>query len=466
MPRNKDFNEFRQQYPVFSYDGFAVDFGGGCIRIRFDFSIPGLGEFHPETTIKTDNLNLLNRFDTPDARKILFALGLVEAVSYWKCVCSPNFIVRCGVVSDADKLWWKKLWYNGLGEFFYQNGIETDFESFVSIENDFEPDEENKNIQDEYLVSGLHIIPVGGGKDSCVTLDLLKNIKDQVLCFTVNDQPARTQTAAAAGCSTEKTIKITRQIDGALLQRNKEGVLNGHTPFSAIVAFISLYCAHIIGAGNIILSNESSANEATVSGTNINHQYSKSNAFEQDLRDYAKRNFGGKVHYFSLLRPFNELQIAHRFATLKAFHPVFRSCNAGSKTNTWCCRCAKCLFVYIILSPFMEKQELLDIFGCALLDKEELLGELEALAGLSDMKPFECVGTVEEVRCALDMTARKYARAGADLPFLLKKYRENTKAGCTISPAQLLSEWNPEHNIPEEFIKYTAEMYNDVSAIN
>jgi hypothetical protein len=461
---NSAFNTYRKQYPVFYYDGFTADYSDGCIHIRFDFSIPGLCDFHPETTIKTDNLSIINRFDSADAQEILFALGLTEAVSYWKCVCSPRFIVRCGVVSDDDKLWWKKLWYNGLGEFFYKNGIETDFESFVGFENDFEPEEQEVNIQDNYRSSGMNIVPVGGGKDSCVTLDLLKNIKDKTFCFTVNDQPARTQTAAAAGYSPAKTIQTFRSIDGELLQRNKEGFLNGHTPFSAIVAFLSLYCAHIIGAGNVILSNESSANEASVGGTQINHQYSKSFEFEQDLNNYAKINFAGRTNYFSLLRPFNELQIARRFAALQQFWPVFRSCNAGSKNNIWCCGCAKCLFVYIILSPFMERQALIDIFGCDMLEKGELLADFEGLTGLCEAKPFECVGTVEEVRCALAVSARKYAAAGTDLPLLLKKYVATQKVACATSPAQLLKEFNNENHIPKEFLKYTSEMYNYVSA--
>ncbi len=465
MPVNSDFNELRRRYPVFSYDGFAAHLADGCIRIRFDFSIPGLCEFHPETTIHTGNLKILNRFDSADAQKILFALGLVEAVSYWKCVCSPQFVVRCGVLEDSDKLWWKKLWYNGLGEFFYQNKIETDFESFVNIENDF-ADFASVEKQDDYRASGLAIIPVGGGKDSCVTLELLKEFKDRSFCFTVNDQAARTQTAAVAGYPREKIIKTYRQIDRELLQKNKEGFLNGHTPFSAIVAFLSFYCAHMTGAGNIILSNESSANEASVVGTQINHQYSKSYAFEQDLNSYATKNFGGRTNYFSLLRPFNELQIARRFAMLKQFHPVFRSCNAGSKKNIWCCSCAKCLFVFIVLSPFMERQELLDIFGCDMLDKQEMSDDFEALAGFARVKPFECVGTVEEVRCALVMTIQKYEAAGTALPLLLKSYMKNPKAGCKGSPAQLLGGWNTEHNVPEEFKKYTAEMFDYVSKID
>lgn len=107
--------------------------------------------------------------------------------------------------------------------------------------------------------------------------------------------------------------------------------MNGHTPFSAIVAFLSFYTAYLIGAEHIVLSNESSANEGNLSGASVNHQYSKSFAFEHDFQQYAHKNLMPDIHYFSLLRPFNELQIAKYFAALPQYHAVFRSCNAGSK---------------------------------------------------------------------------------------------------------------------------------------
>ena len=45
-------------------------------------------------------------------------------------------------------------------------------------------------------------------------------------------------------------------------------------------------------------------------------------------------------------------------------HKIFKSCNVGSKSIpwNWCCDCPKCLFVYIILSPFLTKEE--RIKGC------------------------------------------------------------------------------------------------------
>ena len=51
---------------------------------------------------------------------------------------------------------------------------------------------------------------------------------------------------------------------------------------------------------------------------------------------------------------------------------VFRSCNAGSKEDVWCGRCAKCLFAYIILSPFIPPSRLRSIFGHDLLDDPAL----------------------------------------------------------------------------------------------
>ena len=64
------------------------------------------------------------------------------------------------------------------------------------------------------------------------------------------------------------------------------------------------------------------------------------------------------------------MQIAKQFALLPQYHKVFRSCNRGSKKNIWCCKCAKCLFVYSILSPFLHLSTLSDVFGSEMLSEE------------------------------------------------------------------------------------------------
>ena len=450
------FESLRRDYPVFAYDGFRITREDGGVRLRFDFSVEGLCAFHPETFIRTDGLTLLNDPDSEAARAIVFALGLTEAVSYYKAVCSPVIEVRCGALTDAQKKWWKKLWFHGLGEFFYRNGIETTETDFVDVRCAGTW----QKPACAFVRGGTHIVPIGGGKDSAVTLSLLQNEKDKIYGFTVNDQQARTDTMTAAGLPASRILRTHRTIDPELLRLNREGFLNGHTPFSAIVAFLSLYCAYLIGAENIVLSNESSANESTVSGSDVNHQYSKSYTFERDFTAYTRDVLGLPIRYFSLLRPFNEMQIAKQFAALPQYHAVFRSCNVGSKKNVWCCGCAKCLFVWCILSPFLSEDALTGIFGENLLEKPSLLPELEALCGLSAEKPFECIGTVREVCAALRRTADKYRAAGASLPVLLRGVIDR------LPPAEddPLLDRNDEHNVPDTFMPYVEEMFRFVRA--
>ena len=226
------------------------------------------------------------------------------------------------------------------------------------------------------------------------------------------------------------------------------------------MAFLSLYCAYLIGAEYIILSNESSANESNIAGTDVNHQYSKSYAFERDFTDYVRDVIGLPVRYFSLLRPFNEMQIAKQFAALPQYHAVFKSCNAGSKQNIWCCSCAKCLFVYCILSPFLPEEQLTAIFGENLLEKTSLQADFDGLCGLSDVKPFECIGTVREVCAALRRTTAQYKAEGKPLPALLA-YADGKLPDTADDP---LDDFNAAHNVPPAFQRCVKEMLRFVRA--
>jgi UDP-N-acetyl-alpha-D-muramoyl-L-alanyl-L-glutamate epimerase len=128
-------------------------------------------------------------------------------------------------------------------------------------------------------------------------------------------------------------------------------------------------------------------------------------------------------NYFSFLRPLNELQIAALFSGFQKYHPVFRSCNAGSKTGVWCGKCPKCLFTFIILSPFLEPAELVEIFGSNLLDDPGLVIYFDQLCGLEEEKPFDCIGTIDEVNAALHAAIKKYDETS--LPVLLQRYKHS-----------------------------------------
>lgn len=270
----------------------------------------------------------------------------------------------------------------------------------------------------------------------------------------------------AAGYNEKDIVRTYRTIDKNLLKLNSEGFLNGHTPFSAIVAFLSLYCAYLVGGKYIVLSNESSANETNIEGVNVNHQYSKSYEFEEDFTAYVQKNIFGYdgIEYFSLLRPFSELQIAKMFASLTQYHETFRSCNRGSKKNVWCGKCAKCLFVFTILSPFIEYDKLVSIFGNDMLDDPDCTADFDGLAGITDLKPFECVGTKSEFNFALMSLCKKLEKDGKELPLLCKRFRENVDES-TIDE-NLLKEYNALNSVPDEFLYIVMEMYKYVAEDN
>lgn len=437
---NQDkFLTFRKEYPVFYFRNYQVINCDKYYLLEYFFEIPHLSEFHP--TIKIYKEEIVNN-DAHYLSYMAYQIGLVELVSYWKCTCSPNIVIEAGDLTDEQIEWFSKLYYWGQGEFRYVNGIEVSMEDWVHITCT------GKTVIPSISYEGLgNLIAVGGGKDSAVSLEILRG--ENNLCFMINPKEPGTSCMKEAGYLTY--LKVERIIDPELLRLNKEGFLNGHTPFSALVAFVSYLCAYLSNRKYIVLSNEGSANESTVLGTNINHQYSKTYEFEDDFNRYAKTYLRLDIHYFSMLRCLNELQIAMLFSHYSKYHTVFKSCNVGSKNIpwTWCCDCPKCLFVYIILSPFLTKQERMNIFGEDLYNKPELLNTFLELLGYAKTKPFECVGTLKEVRFAVSKVAEK-GEAG----YLLDYYR--THYPLSFEP-NYLKEFNQEHHIPSSFLAKVKE---------
>ncbi len=444
------FETLRKQYPKFIYNNYEILEEENKIIIKYDFEIGNLVKFNPSVEILKKEFSFKD-LNSNLVKNMVFNLGMVEAISYFKATCSPQFVIKCGKLDSTQEKWFRKLFYLGLGEFRFVNNIKVSEEEFVKFISEGESLEMPENTG---KLDGI-IIPVGGGKDSNVTLDLLKDYKDKSLIFRIGSNQVSTACAKVAGFSESEIIEVKRVIDKNLIELNSKGFLNGHTPFSAMVAFLTYLCSYLLGKKYVALSNEASANESNVDGENINHQYSKTIEFENDFREYSLKYLKGSVEYFSMLRPISELQIAMMFSKLKKYHSIFKSCNVGSKSEPWkwCCDCPKCLFVYTILSPFLYKEELVEIFGEDLYEKETLLKTFVELCGYGETKPFECVGTYSEIRFAISETIKKLNLEGKELPYLLNYYKENYE----LSNEDLLSYYNYEHNVPEEFEKILKE---------
>lgn len=439
------FKELREKYPVFTFDRYEVTEDENSFSVTYFFEIEQLANFSP-TWIFPKSKKIKTSLENETLQKLLFGLGMVELVSYWKLTCSPKIVVKAASLTEKQINWWKDLYFHGLGEFFYVNGIQTDLSSFVKIEA---VGEDIKGISEPRANKGT-LIPVGGGKDSSVTMELLRESKKDNYCFAINPRGAVLWSVEAGGYQ-DKLLAVKRTLDPKMLLLNKEGFLNGHTPFSALVAFSSVITAFLHGLRYVALSNESSANESTVPGSMVNHQYSKSFRFEKAFTEYEKEYADSGVSYYSLLRPLSEFQIAWYFAGCTQYHEVFRSCNAGSKTDSWCCNCPKCLFVFMILSPFIELERLTQMFGENLLDKESLTVTFEELLGIREVKPFECVGSREEVNTALALFIKKRLEEKKTLPYLAQRYVDQKLYEKQIAkPNPYMSYYEQENLLPPE----------------
>lgn len=430
-------------YPNFIYKDYKILEDDKKITIIYNFEIEGLTNFEPKIEILKKDFKWKN-LKSNIFKNLVFNLGMVEAISYFKATCSKNFYIKCGYLNTEQAKWFRKLYYLGLGEFRYKNKITTseeEFVKFISLGKELELEE----LKQENL--GI-IVPIGGGKDSNVTLELLKNEFEDINPFRINATDVSYECVETAGYKRNEIIEVNRIIDKNLLKLNEQGFLNGHTPFSAMVAFLTCTVAFLLGKKYVTLSNEESANESNVSNQNINHQYSKTFEFENDFRYYENKFLKTNAEYFSFLRPISELQIAYIFSKLEKYHKVFKSCNVGSKQKpwVWCGNCPKCLFVYIMLSAFLETEKLIQIFGEDLYTKENLLNTFIELCGFGEIKPFECVGTFSEVRYAV---SRAIENRIEKLPFLLKYYKEHYKLENTSD--NILKYYNDNNNLPIEF---------------
>lgn len=445
--RLDSYNTLRQAYPEFVYESFFYWLEDDRFYVKFRFGVSGKIMFEPKLVFHTGRLSQLHALSREELDLFCFNLGMAELVSYWKATCSPELIIKAAILDDWQITWWKKLYYKGLGEFFHTNGIQPEYNSFLDISCI----SKNRLVKADKPLADEILLPVGGGKDSIVSLEILLESGLSVTPYVINFSKTHQKVLETAGFEAEDVIRIDRVIDPVLLDLNDRGFLNGHTPFSAVVAFTSVFAAYASGKRYILLSNESSANEPTIPETGVNHQYSKSIEFESDFRNYVQRNLHPEIDYFSLLRPLNELQIARIFSRFNKYHEVFRSCNKGSKEGIWCGNCPKCLFTQIILSPFISPDTLQRIFSKNLLEDASLETTFRQLTGLDDEKPFECVGTLGEVNAAIRETMKIHKKYR---PYLLNYYgnlMDRISSGQTY--VELMNSHDPDNFLPPEFDK-------------
>lgn len=383
-------------YKTFIFDSYTFDDINKILLLKYSFDnklfFEEKIEFPSEKTLNTTELEALNNI----FKYILIACG----ISYYKLFVVENIEIKGFSLNKEQAEFFNNFYLNGLGEFAYKNNIK-------DIKKRIKFPYSDKHVNSIYNITlpNKILIPIGGGKDSTTTLEILKKYKkidDLVLC-SIGTAKCIDDTIKLSGCN---FFHPKRTISQNLIELNKHldeiGGYNGHVPISGILAFIMVACSVIYGFNTILMSNERSANigNRKFANTVVNHQWSKSFEFEKQINNFVKKYLIKDLEYVSFLRPLYEIHIAKLFSKLTNYHNVFTSCNKNfkieNKIEHWCCNCDKCRFVFLILSVFLDKEKMINIFGKNLLDDKTQLDGFKELCGLQNFKPFECVGEIKE----------------------------------------------------------------------
>lgn len=414
---------------VFRYEGFAADSERGLLTCRY--SLDGR-KFAERVSLAPGPA-----WDSAAAQAAARIVYLLAGVSYYKTGAPPVIDLGDTALTERERSFLREFYQSGLGEYAYRNGLDL---SDLRIEGPTVPT--GPAAPSPRTPPGLRpLVPFGGGIDSIVTVEGVRQRTGDIALFVVNrpgDRFAAIERPAAV--SGLPVVRAGREIDPQLLRSAELGFLNGHVPVTGIISAIAVLAAVLNDRDAVVMSNEWSASVPTLehNGRPVNHQWSKSAAFEASFRELLQAGPAALPDYFSALRDRTELWVAQRFAALTQYHQTFRSCNRAFHIDTkrrldhWCGQCDKCCFIDLILAPFMSREQLAAVFaqggGSASgnpepLGNPELKAKFQTLLG-SGTKPFECVGEVNECRAAVVLAAARADRV--DTPLLRELAAEVT----------------------------------------
>jgi hypothetical protein len=386
----------RQRATSLRYDGLEV-FGDSLVA-HYDLD----GRTFQETVV-FEGVATLQR---PEVVALAQLWYLLAGLSYYKAGAATRLDLAHTPVGPAGRALLAAALHDGLGEFAYKNQLKLDDVEIVGGLNEGTValvDADRRRV----------LTPFGGGIDSVVTVSTLAEQVDQKL-FVVSPPSGRfTPLEATAAVTNLSVARATRVLDPALLAKDPT-FFNGHVPVTAMITLLATVAAVADGRGGVAMSNEHSASVPNLqwNGRDINHQWSKSWIAEQLIADAVNEAVGPLFVVASVLRARSELWVAKEFAQLSEFHATFRSCNRAyaqqleNRAPNWCGECDKCLFIHLVLAPFIERHHLAELLGVEPLADPKRHDQLRTLIGLGEQrKPFECVGDPTECAVALSAVA-------------------------------------------------------------
>ena len=201
-------------------------------------------------------------------------------------------------------------------------------------------------------------VPVGGGKDSIVTLECLKRAGEPLVLFALGDaEPiaaciAAIRTAVHPGASPARPRLVPTQRRGRAERpcpdhRDPERHRSGRR--GAVLAATRSRCRTSTPPAPPTL--RPTASRSIISSAN---PWSSNG----DFAEYVAGHISPSLAYFSLLRPLSEIEIARRFAQLSGLFSDLSQLQhrlpadaPDERGQAWCGDCPKCRFVFLALGP-------------------------------------------------------------------------------------------------------------------
>ncbi|HEY5110795.1 MAG TPA: hypothetical protein VII67_00530 [Acidimicrobiales bacterium] len=383
--------ETKQRAELFRYVSLEVTDS----TLRATYELDGL------IFVETVAFEGVDSLQTPAVTAVAQLWFLLAGLSYYKAGAARRVDLGVTPLGDRGRALLRASLREGLAEFAYRNDLWLDD---VVITGGVATAPVAADID-----AGRVLIPFGGGIDSVVTTSLLAPSLHQSL-FVVSPPGGRfaplEATAAVTGL---EIVRATRALDVQIL-RGDGTFFNGHVPVSAMITLLASVAALASGRGGVVMSNEHSASASNLRWRDmeVNHQWSKSWEAEQLLADAIGERVGPAFVVASSLRNRSEVWVAKIFSELPAFHHVFRSCNRAFnqdpelRLDGWCGECDKCLFINLMLAPYLSRFSLKEIFHHEPLSDPDRDAQLRVLVGEGvEFKPFECVGDPDESAVAL-----------------------------------------------------------------
>ena len=351
----------------------------------------------------------------------LQSLLLMIGINYWSAFRTKNIYIKNFTLTREQAEFWNTLYVHGLGEFFYL--MKLDFRNLISF-----PYDAAKVVSQptSYKRPSRTLLLNGAGKDSIVSAEMLKADGVPFDFFTFAPTPAHARIGKLEGV---KTVSVTRRRDPLLTI-----IMVGSYPSVSTYTFIAILLSELMGYDSIVFSNERSADVGNLNylGLEVNHQWCKSSMAEKMINDYIQTYVTPDIKTYSLLRELSELEIVQRFVSYPKYLYSVTSCNTYfwlppiqqrfMRTNYWCNRCPKCVFLFACFSAYLPKSVVVKMFGANLYSKKSLQIHFKRILGIEGTKPLDCVGEPEEMILAMHYAS---LREEYSKEYAMKLFEEN-----------------------------------------